>query len=115
MLGGIAIRPSAFTGINLILQSYKNKKEEEEKYLFKEFYDFDENTKFNETNSNVDDLLDVDNFKFDFSILNNNKDNMEKIQNNEIDKSNYNLISKSNYFNFKLLRIFFTFLFLYLI
>ena len=115
LLGGIAIRPSAFTGINLILQSYKNKKEEEEKYLFKEFYDFDDkNTKFTD-NLNVDDLLDVDNFKFDFSILNNNKDNMEKIQNNEIDKSNYNLISKSNYFNFKLLRIFFTFLFLYLI
>ena len=115
LLGGIAIRPSAFTGINLILQSYKNKKEEEEKYLFKEFYDFDgKNTKFTD-NLNVDDLLDVDNFKFDFSILNNNKDNMEKIQNNEIDKSNYNLISKSNYFNFKLLRIFFTFLFLYLI
>ena len=115
LLGGIAIRPSAFTGINLILQSYKNKKEDEEKYLFKEFYDFDgKNTKFTD-NLNVDDLLDVDNFKFDFSILNNNKDNMEKIQNNEIDKSNYNLISKSNYFNFKLLRIFFTFLFLYLI
>ena len=115
LLGGIAIRPSAFTGINLILQSYKNKKEEEEKYLFKEFYDFDDkNTKFNDTNLNVE-KLEVNDLNFDFSILNNNKDNMEKIQNNEIDKSNYNLISKSNYFNFKLLRIFFTFLFLYLI
>ena len=116
LLGGIAIRPSAFTGINLILQSYKNKKEEEEKYLFKEFYDFDDkNIKFTD-NLNVKNL-DVDNLdlEFYFSILNNNKDNMEKIQNNEIDKSNYNLISKSNYFNFKLLRIFFTFLFLYLI
>ncbi len=114
LLGGIAIRPSAFTGINLILQSYKNKKEEEEKYLFKEFYDFDDkNTQF--TNNSNDEKLEVNDLNFDFSILNNNKDNMEKIQNNEIDKSNYNLISKSNYFNFKLLRIFFTFLFLYLI
>ena len=114
LLGGIAIRPSAFTGINLILQSYKNKKEEEEKYLFKEFYDFDDKiTQF--TDPDPDNLLGVDDFEFYFSILNNNKDNMEKIQNNEIDKSNYNLISKSNYFNFKLLRIFFTFLFLYLI
>ena len=109
LLGGIAIRPSAFTGINLILQSYKNGKN-----LFKEFYEFDDNTKLNNTNISVENLT-VSNLDFDFSIFNNNKDNMEKIQNNEIDKSNYNLISKSNYFNFKLLRIFFTFLFLYLI
>ena len=107
LLGGIAIRPSAFTGINLILQSYKNGKN-----LFKEFYEFDGDTKLSETCKN--DEYD-NNLNFDFSIFNNNKDNMEKIQNNEIDKSNYNLISKSNYFNFKLLRIFFTFLFLYLI
>ena len=105
LLGGIAIRPSAFTGINLILQSYKNGKN-----LFKEFYEFDDGTELTETCTN--DEYD-DNLNIDFSIL--NKDNMEKIQNNEIDKSNYNLISKSNYFNFKLLRIFFTFLFLYLI
>ena len=111
MLGGIAIRPSAFTGINLILQSYKNKNG---KNLFKEFYEFDDNIKLNNTNTSVENLT-VSNLDFDFSIFNNNKDNMEKIQNNEIDKSNYNLISKSNYFNFKLLRIFFTFLFLYLI
>ena len=104
LLGGIAIRPSAFTGINLILQSYKNGKN-----LFKEFYEFDGDTKLTETCKN--DEYD-NNLNFDFSIFNNNKDNMEKIQNNEIDKSNYNLISKSNYFNFKLLRIFFTFLFL---
>ena len=108
MLGGIAIRPSAFTGINLILQSYKNKNG---KNLFKEFYEFDDDTKLTDPgpDSNADNL----NLNFDFSIF--NKDNMEKIQNNEIDKSNYNLISKSNYFNSKLLRIFFTFLFLYLI
>ena len=108
LLGGIAIRPSAFTGINLILQSYKNGKN-----LFKEFYEFDVDTKLTDS-KNVEDL-NVNNLDFDFSIFNNNKDNMEKIQNNEIDKSNYNLISKSNYFNFKLLRILFTFLFLYLI
>ena len=109
LLGGIAIRPSAFTGINLILQSYKNGKN-----LFKEFYEFDDDIKLNNTSTSVENLT-VSNLDFDFSIFNNNKDNMEKIQNNEIDKSNYNLISKSNYFNFKLLRIFFTFLFLYLI
>ena len=109
LLGGIAIRPSAFTGINLILQSYKNGKN-----LFKEFYEFDDDTKLYNTSTSVENLT-VSNLDFDFSIFNNNKDNMEKIQNNEIDKSNYNLISKSNYFNFKLLRILFTFLFLYLI
>ena len=109
MLGGIAIRPSAFTGINLILQSYKNGKN-----LFKEFYEFDDDTKLYNTSTSVENLT-VSNLDFDFSIFNNNNDNMEKIQNNEIDKSNYNLISKSNYFNFKLLRILFTFLFLYLI
>ena len=105
LLGGIAIRPSAFTGINLILQSYKKGTN-----LYKEIYDnkdiiFD---KSSQQTSNVQ-------LDFSFSIFDNLNNNMEKFQNNEMDKSNYNLISKTNYFSFKLKRIFFTFLFLYLI
>ena len=105
LLGGIAIRPSAFTGINLILQSYKKGTN-----LYKEIYD---NKDISFFDNSIEDKS--KNYDILFSIFDNSKNNMEKFQNNEIDKSNYNLISKTNYFSFKLKRIFFTFLFLYLI
>ena len=112
LLGGIAIRPSAFTGINLILQSYKNNDNKD--ILFKEFLNItlEEEKEEEKEEKEEEEEEEKEENEIQFSIF---EGDIEKIQNNEIDKSNYNLISKSNYFRFKLIRIFFTFLFLYLI